>query len=250
MYWFNEWIGTGFMGSRRMQNVLRRLAIHHLSRQVAAPAMKKSLTPDFNPGCKRLLISNTWFPTLQRPNVKLVTQAVARIEPTGVVGADGTLYPCDVIVWGTGFKATEFVAPMRINGEGADAPELGSVWRDQPAATRLGITVAGFPNLFLLVGPNTGLGHNSIIFMIECQVHYIVRALKSLRERRQNVLRLRPEVQQDDYALNQRKMKGTVWASGCKSWYQNAQGQIDTLWPGYTWEYWLKTRRFQDGDYL
>jgi cation diffusion facilitator CzcD-associated flavoprotein CzcO len=250
VYWFNEWIGTGFMGSRRMQNVLRRLAIHHLRRQVAAPVMQKALTPDFHPGCKRLLISNTWFPTLQRSNVELVTQAVASIAPTGVVGANGTLYPCDVIVWGTGFKATEFVAPMRIYGEGADAPELGSVWRDQPAATRLGITVAGFPNLFLLVGPNTGLGHNSIIFMIECQVHYIVQALKSLHERGQNVLRLRTEVQQDDYALNQRKMKGTVWSSGCKSWYQNAQGQIDTLWPGYTWEYWLKTRRFQVSDYL
>jgi cation diffusion facilitator CzcD-associated flavoprotein CzcO len=250
VYWFNEWIGTGFMGSVRMQNVLRRLAGHHLRSQVADPVMQKSLTPDFNPGCKRLLISNTWFPTLQLSNIELVTQAVARIEPAGVVGADGTLYPCDVIVWGTGFKATEFVAPMRIYGEGADAPELGSVWRDQPAATRLGITVAGFPNLFLLVGPNTGLGHNSIIFMIECQVHYIVQALKSLRERNQNVLRLRPEVQQDDYALNQIKMKRTVWASGCKSWYQNAQGQIDTLWPGYTWEYWLKTRRFQVSDYL
>ena len=250
VYWFNEWIGTGFMGSERMQNVLRRLASHHLRRQVATPVMQKALTPDFNPGCKRLLISNTWFPTLQRSNVELVTQAVASIAPTGVVGANGTLYPCDVIVWGTGFKATEFVAPMRIYGEGADVPELGSVWRDQPAASRLGITVAGFPNLFLLVGPNTGLGHNSIIFMIECQVHYVVQALKSLRERGQNVLRLRPEVQRDDYALNQRKMKGTVWASGCKSWYQNAQGQIDTLWPGYTWEYWLKTRRFQVSDYL
>jgi cation diffusion facilitator CzcD-associated flavoprotein CzcO len=250
VYWFNEWIGMGFMGSTRMQNMLRRLAGHHLRSQVADPGMQKSLTPDFNPGCKRLLISNTWFPSLQRPNVKLVTQAVAGITPAGVVGADGTLYPCEVIVWGTGFKATEFVAPMRVYGEGADAPELGSIWRDKPAATRLGITVAGFPNLFLLVGPNTGLGHNSIIFMIECQVHYIVQALKSQRQRSQSALRLRPEVQQDDYALNQRKMKGTVWASGCSSWYQNEQGQIDTLWPGYTWEYWLKTRRFQVSDYL
>jgi len=250
VYWFNEWVGMGFMGSKRMQGMLKRLAGHHLRRQVADPIMQQALTPDFNPGCKRLLISNTWFPTLQRSNVELVTQAVARIAPNGVVGADGTLYPCDVIVWGTGFKATEFVAPMRVYGEGAEAPELGSIWREQPAATRLGITVAGFPNLFLLVGPNTGLGHNSILFMIECQVHYVVQALKSLRERGQAVLRLRPEVQQDDYALNQRKMKGTVWASGCKSWYQNAQGQIDTLWPGYTWEYWLKTRRFQASDYL
>lgn len=260
VYWFNEWIGTGFMGSARMQAMLKRLAGHHLRRQVADPAMRAALTPNFNPGCKRLLISNTWLPTLQRPNVKLVTQAVSAIAPNGVVGADGTLYPCDVIVWGTGFKATEFVAPLRVYGEAgagdtsadtlATAPELGAVWHSQPAATRLGITVAGFPNLFLLVGPNTGLGHNSIIFMIECQVHYIVQALTSLRNRQQAVLRLRPDVQRDDYAEIQQKMKGTVWSSGCKSWYQNADGHIDTLWPGYTWEYWLKTRRFQMGDYL
>lgn len=254
VYWFNEWIGMGFMGSKRMQAMLRRLAGVHLRRQVADPAMRQALTPDFNPGCKRLLISNTWFPTLQRPNVRLVTQAVAGIAPNGVVGADGTVYPCDVIIWGTGFKATEFVAPMRVHGEGGAGdvavPDLAQTWRAQPAATRLGITVAGFPNLFLLVGPNTGLGHNSIIFMIECQVDYIVRALASLRARGHDTLRLRPEVQQDDYQLNQRKMQGTVWASGCKSWYQNADGHIDTLWPGYTWEYWLKTRRFQVGDYL
>jgi len=257
VYWFNEWIGMGFMGSARMQSLLRRLSGHHLRSQVADPALRDALTPDFNPGCKRLLISNTWFPTLQRPNVSLVTQAVGSIAPNGVVGADGTLYPCDVIVWGTGFKATEFVAPMKIHGEpakGAGAaalvPELGAWWRSNPAATRLGITVAGFPNLFMLVGPNTGLGHNSIIFMIECQVDYIVRALKGLRSRGQTALRLRPDVQRDDYVLMQQKMKGTVWSSGCKSWYQNADGHIDTLWPGYTWEYWLKTRRFQVGDYL
>jgi hypothetical protein len=102
----------------------------------------------------------------------------------------------------------------------------------------------------MLVGPNTGLGHNSIIFMIECQVHYIVMALESIKSRGQPVLRLRPEVQRDDYALVQQKMQRTVWASGCKSWYQHADGHIDTLWPGYTWEYWLQTRRFQIGDYL
>ena len=260
VYWFNEWIGMGFMGSRRMQAMLRRLASMHLRKQVADPAMRQALTPDFNPGCKRLLISNTWFPTLQHPNVQLVTQGVAGIVSNGVVGTDGTVYPCDVIVWGTGFKATEFVAPMRVYGEAgagspaadrsATVPELGAIWKRDPAETRLGITVAGFPNLFLLVGPNTGLGHNSIIFMIECQAHYIVQALRSLRKRQQVVLRLRPGVQRDEYTRIQHKMKGTVWSSGCKSWYQNADGHIDTLWPGYTWEYWLKTRRFQVIDYL
>jgi cation diffusion facilitator CzcD-associated flavoprotein CzcO len=254
VYWFNEFIGMGFMGSRFIQGMLKKLAGSHLQQQVPDPALRAVLTPDFNPGCKRLLISNTWFPTLQRPNVKLVTQGVAGVTPQGVVGADGTLYPCDVIVWGTGFKATEFVAPMHIYGEasvaGGEAPELGALWRTQPAATRLGITVAGFPNLYMLVGPNTGLGHNSIIFMLECQVNYIVRALQHLKRSGKAVLRLRPDVQRDDYALVQHKMKGTVWSSGCKSWYQNAQGQIDTLWPGFTWEYWLKTRKFQERDYL
>ena len=252
VYWFNEIVGMGFMGSKRVQHLLKRLSGHHLQRQVTDPALRAALTPDFNPGCKRLLISNTWFPTLQRPNVRLVTQAVAGITANGVVGADGSHYPCDVIIWGTGFKAAEFVAPVQVFGEpaGGGTPELGSQWKTQPAATRLGITVAGFPNLFMLVGPNTGLGHNSIIFMIEAQVDYIVQALQSLASRKLAVLRLRPDVQQDDYARMQQKMKGTVWASGCKSWYQNAKGEIDTLWPGYTWEYWLKTRRFQTSDYL
>ena len=256
VYWFNEFVGMGFMGSAAIQRMLKRLSNHHLRRQVSDRAMREALTPNFNPGCKRLLISNTWFPTLQRANVQLVTQAVGAITPNGVVGADGTVYACDVIIWGTGFKATEFVAPMRIYGAtsegagGADAPELGAVWRSNPAASHLGITVAGFPNLFLLVGPNTGLGHNSIIFMIECQVDYVVKALASLRDRKQSVLQLRADVQRDEYTAIQQKMKGTVWSSGCKSWYQHADGRIDTLWPGYTWEYWLKTRRFRAEDYV
>ncbi|MDO8449652.1 MAG: NAD(P)/FAD-dependent oxidoreductase [Rhodoferax sp.] len=253
VYWFNEWIGMGFMGSDRMQNMLRRLSKHHMRRQIRDDGLRAALTPDFNPGCKRLLISNTWFPALQRPNVRLVTQAVTEIRPEGVVSADGTLHPCDVIIWGTGFKAAELVTPMRIYGESHsaadEAPELSALWRTQPAATRLGITVAGFPNMFLLVGPNTGLGHNSIIFMIEAQVDYIVAALRHLRRRGQTTLRLHPQVQQDSYAAMQRKMKGTVWSSGCRSWYQNAAGQIDTLWPGFTWQYWLQTRRFDAAHY-
>ena len=123
------------------------------------------------------------------------------------------------------------------------------MWRTGPAATRLGITVAGFPNLFMVVGPNTGLGHNSIIFMIECQVDYIVKALQASKTSVGGVLRLRAEVQKHDYAGVQAKMKGTVWSSGCHSWYQNASGNIDTLWPSYTWRYWLLTRRFARADY-
>ena len=252
VYWFNEMVGMGFMGSLRMQALLRKLALHHLARQVPSTAMQAALTPNFNPGCKRLLISNTWFPTLQQPHVQLHTQAVARVTPEGLVRADGTLTPCDVIVWGTGFKATEFVAPMQVFGEAQDGvvPELSAQWRTEPAATKLGIMVAGFPNLYLLVGPNTGLGHNSLIFMIECQMDYIVQALQHLRRSGRQTLRLRVAVANADYRELQDKMKSTVWSSGCHSWYQNARGHIDTLWPGYTWQYWLQTRRFKADDYL
>ncbi len=253
VYWFNELVGMGFMGHTWMQNVLRRLSKHHLREQVASEPLREVLTPDFNPGCKRLLISNTWFPTLQQPHVQLVTQAVTGIAKDGVIGLDGTHYPCDVLIWGTGFKATEFVAPIQVYGE-VDASgavvELGAQWRTDPAATRLGITTAGFPNFFMLVGPNTGLGHNSIIFMIECQVKYVMQALRHLTGANKKSLQLRPDIQSADYALTQRKMKTTVWSSGCHSWYQNAEGQIDTLWPGYTWEYWLQTRSFTATDYV
>ncbi len=253
IYWFNELVGMGFMGSRLIQSMLRGLAMVHLRRLVKDPAMRQALTPNFAPGCKRLLISNTWFETLQKPHVSLVTQAVAAIRPEGVVDAQGTLYPCDVIIWGTGFKASQFVAPMRIYGESDSTGgplELSALWGSGAAATRRGITVAGFPNLFMLVGPSTGLGHNSIIFMIEAQMNYIDGAITHARTSRSKVLRLRPDVQASDYASVQKNMQRTVWASGCKSWYQNANGQIDTLWPGYTWQYWLRTRRFQAADYL
>jgi len=247
VYWFNELVGMGFMGHKAMQNMLKRLSGYHLRSQVADPALREALTPTFAPGCKRLLISNTWFPTLQRTNVELVTHAVSRVTPEGVVSADGTLHPCDVIIWGTGFQATEFVAPTKIFGE---TGELGMQWMKQPAESHLGITVAGFPNLFLLVGPSTGLGHNSIIFMIECQVRYVVQAIKASRVNSAPPLRLKPAVQQSEYRQIQHDMQRTVWVSGCKSWYQNANGQIDTLWPGYTWQYWLKARKFQADDYL
>lgn len=253
IYWFNEFVGMGFMGSRIIQAGLRGLAKVHLRRLVKDPVMQKALTPDFTPGCKRLLISNTWFETLQQPHVSLITHAVSEVRPEGVVDAKGVIHPCDVIIWGTGFKASQFVAPMQIHGEpdsSGKAPELSALWASGAAATRRGITVAGFPNLFMLVGPSTGLGHNSIIFMIEAQMNYIAGAISHARLFDKHVLRLKPEVQASDYADVQRNMQRTVWASGCKSWYQNASGQIDTLWPGYTWQYWLKTRRFHAGDYL
>ncbi|MBX3585296.1 MAG: NAD(P)/FAD-dependent oxidoreductase [Ramlibacter sp.] len=238
IYWRNELFGLGFLGSQRMQRLARWGASAHLRHQVRDPALRERLTPDYAPGCKRMGVSSDYYPALQKPGVALVTGAIDRVEPRGIVTADGALHECDVIVWATGFTATEFVTPMRIHGEGG--VELSALWQAQPAATHLGIHVAGFPNLHLLVGPSTGLGHNSIVFMIEAQLNTIIGALRGGPP----VLRLKPQVQAASYAGVQRRLRRTVWASGCKSWYQHPDGRIDTLWPGFTWQYWRATRRF------
>lgn len=238
IYWRNEFFGLGFLGSKRMQGLARWGASLHLRHQVRDPALRARLLPSYAPGCKRMLVSNGYYPALQKPGVGLVTDAIARVEPGGIVTADGQLHACDAIVWATGFTTTEFVTPMRVYGEGG--LELSALWQRQPAATHLGIHVAGFPNFHMLVGPSTGLGHNSIVFMIEAQLNTILGALRQGGA----VLRLKPDVQKQSYAQVQQRMQRTVWVSGCHSWYQSADGRIDTLWPGFTWQYWLRTRRF------
>jgi cation diffusion facilitator CzcD-associated flavoprotein CzcO len=237
----------GFTGGARVQNRFRRFASWMLERQVADPALRTRLTPDYAPGCKRLLISNDWYPVLQRPNVELLTEGVAKLEARRVVGVSGAAREVDVVIFATGFAATEFVAPMKIHGRGG--AELGAGWKSG-AATHLGISVAGFPNAFLVVGPNTGLGHNSLVFMIESQVDYIVAALRRMRSKGQRTMEVRAEVQARSYAEVQRRLKGTVWASGCRSWYLNAGGRNDTLWPGSTLDYWRRTLRFDAESYF
>jgi cation diffusion facilitator CzcD-associated flavoprotein CzcO len=251
-YWRQEMLGLAFRGNMAIRNV----ALWHLRTQLekgwaAQPQdtqlrraqLRQQLTPDYEPGCKRVLVSDDWYPTLTRPNLRLVASGVARVSPQAVEGADGTVHEADVIVHGTGFVTTEFVTPMRVFGE--RGVELSAHWRAGPAATHLGITVAGYPNFFMLVGPNTGLGHNSIVFMIECQMNYVMGALRAMQRTGRNVLRLNADAQTNSYSSMQSALKNTVWAKGgCKSWYQSADGHIDTLWPGSTTAYWWRTRRF------
>ncbi len=146
----------------------------------------------------------------------------------------------------TGFDVAEFVSPLKVYGRGG--VELGAAWREG-AATHLGTCVAGYPNAFVMVGPNTGLGHNSIVFMIEAQLNYVVGALREMRRRRLRTLELRPEVQARTYAEVQARLANTVWASGCRSWYLTESGRNDTLWPGSTFEYWRRTLRFDPAAY-
>jgi cation diffusion facilitator CzcD-associated flavoprotein CzcO len=241
-----ELLVFGFTGGERVQKRFRQFASWMLESQVADPALRRRLTPDYAPGCKRLLISNTWYPSLQRPNVEVLTEGVAKLEGNRVVGVSGAAREVDVVIFATGFAATEFVAPMKIHGRAGR--ELGDTWRSG-AAAHLGMSVAGFPNAFLVVGPNTGLGHNSLVFMIEAQVNYIVAALRRLRSSGKRTLEVRPEVQAASYAEVQRRLKGTVWASGCRSWYLTEDGRNDALWPGSTFDYWRRTLRFDAGNF-
>lgn len=243
LYWRNELLGLGFLGSRTVQRLARAVALQYLKRKVPDAALRARLTPSYAPGCKRILVSSDYYRALQAPNVALHTQGIARLAPQGVATTDGRLHACDVVVWCTGFAASEFVTPMRVWGE--DGLELSALWRNGPAATHLGLSVAGFPNFFMLVGPSTGLGHNSIVFMIEAQVNYIAQALRTVRRQGKTTWRLLPAVQQASYAAVQEKMRGAVWVTGCYSWYQSPDGRIDTLWPGFTWDYWRRTRTFR-----
>jgi cation diffusion facilitator CzcD-associated flavoprotein CzcO len=200
------------------------IPLAHLHAQVADPELRAKLTPDYEIGCKRVLISNDFYPALTRPNVELVTDAIARMTPAGVVDAVGRLHEADVVIYATGFETKSFVGDTAITGIGGAS--LAQAWKHGPEA-HLGITVAGFPNLFMLYGPNTNLGHNSIIYMIEAQVGYVLQALAHGRP-----LSVKPEVQAAYNAQIQAELAHTPWAGGCTSWYKTPEGKILNNWPG------------------
>jgi cation diffusion facilitator CzcD-associated flavoprotein CzcO len=214
---------------------------------ISDPVLAGSLVPDHKPGCKRLLIANDWFPTLARENVHLVTAPIGRITADGIRTSDGIDHDLDAIVFATGFSVTDFPAPMRILGRRGE--DLADHW-ENGASTDFGVAVSGYPNLWFLAGPGTGLGHNSIVFMIEVQLRMIGQAIDHLRTRRLTTLELRPEVEASSYAELQRRIATTVWTSGCSSWYRTADGRVDTIWPGTTIEYWWRARRFRSSRYL
>jgi cation diffusion facilitator CzcD-associated flavoprotein CzcO len=245
LYWLMESRVLGFAFAPKINRVFERLVLANLARQVRDRELRARLTPDYRMGCKRVLISNDYYPALARPNVELVTDGIAAIEPTGIRTADGRLREVDTIVFGTGFRVVDYVSSMAIRGR--DGVDLSTAWQDS-VRNYLGITVSGFPNLFLLMGPNTGLGHNSMIFMIEAQARYTVGAILAMHRNGLASIEVRPEVERAFRAEMSRKMTGTVWTSGCSSWYMAPDGEV-LLWPGFTFDYWLRTRRVELRDF-
>jgi cation diffusion facilitator CzcD-associated flavoprotein CzcO len=200
------------------------IPLAHLNAQVADPELRAKLTPDYEVGCKRVLISNDFYPALTRPNVELVTDAIARMTPQGVVDQAGRLHEADVVIYATGFETKSFAGETAIRGAGGVT--LAQAWKSGPEAY-LGITVSGFPNFFMLYGPNTNLGHNSIIYMIEAQVGYVLQALALGRP-----VSVSPDVQAAYNDKIQAELAHTPWAGTCTSWYKTPEGKILNNWPG------------------
>lgn len=228
----------------RLTEVLRRAWQLNLRRHVKDAALRAKLVPDYPLGCKRLLFSNDWYPTLAQPHVTVVTDAVTGVEAGGVRTADGELHELDVIILGTGFAATEFLAPMEITGRGGRP--LTEAWAGG-ARAHLGITVPDFPGLYVLYGPNTNLGGSSIIGMLEAQAGYVVRAvLETVHRQAPLVVRADRAAAYDEEM--QRRLDGSVWSS-CTSWYREPGGRITTNWPGTVAEYQKRTAAFTADDF-
>jgi cation diffusion facilitator CzcD-associated flavoprotein CzcO/acetyl esterase/lipase len=210
-----------------------------LARQVSDPALRARLTPDYPIGCKRILLSSEYLATFGRPNVELVTEGIARVTPSGVETANGKLHEADVIVYGTGFAATRFLAPMRVTGRGGI--DLNTAW-SAGASSYLGMSVPGFPNFFMLYGPNTNLGHNSIIYMLESQFAHVLRCLHALRKTGAAQLEVEAAPYRAFNAGIQARLTQSAWA-GCRSWYLDEQGRNTVNWPGFSLTYrWLAKR--------
>lgn len=208
---------------------LRAAATRHLHSQVKDRALRDRLTPDYAPGCKRILFANTWYPALQRDNVDVIDSGVTEVRGNVVVAADGTEREVDTIILATGFHVTD--PPVATAVHGPDGRTMAETWGGSPQAY-LGTTVAGFPNLFLLVGPNSALGHSSIIFVIEQQVHYAVEAMKHMRSHELGRIEVDPAVQRAYLARVDRRLAGAVWATGgCGSYYLDPTGRTSTIWP-------------------
>jgi cation diffusion facilitator CzcD-associated flavoprotein CzcO len=246
LYWRNEYYGIGIIGYPFFNKILQKASQLYLKSKVKDRDLREKLTPSYQIGCKRINISDDYYDSLQHPNTELITESIESIGAAEIKTADGTTHQCDTIIFGTGFITQEYLQPMKIYG--LEDQELTEKWAGS-AESYLGISVSGFPNYFLLLGPNTGLGHNSVIFMVEAQIEYVLRALNYLEGSSKSFVDVKLSEQEAFCNSTQSKLKNLSWGSGCDSWYLSKTGQNYTIWPGFTPSYWWKTRRFDNTRY-
>jgi cation diffusion facilitator CzcD-associated flavoprotein CzcO len=246
--WHESW-AIAFTRFTAILKFVQQLAKLYLCLHIRDADLRKSLTPNYVIGCKRVLLSNHYFPALRRKNVSLCTQAIKHISEQGIVTSDGIEHPLDVVIACTGFQAAEAGAPFPIYG--LHHRELNTHWQSEGGASAyLGVTVSGFPNFFIMTGPNTALGHNSMIYMIESQANYVMSGLKQLQKMPTSAFDI-PVLAQTHYnASLQKQLEKTVWnTGGCSSWYLASNGMNTTLWPNFTFTYRAKTKRFDAENY-
>jgi cation diffusion facilitator CzcD-associated flavoprotein CzcO len=251
IYWGREAYVLGFVGDparrKARAGVAVEMARRHLQRQVPDPELRARLTPSYELGCKRVLISSDYYPALCQPNVELVTDQIDRVTPTGIRTVDGRARPVDTIIFGTGFDVTGIGAAAHTIGR--HGRTLAQAWERRVAAYK-GMAVPDFPNLFLMVGPNTGLGHSSMVFVIESQIAYLLGALDAMARTGATSVDVRPAAlaSWEDEIVN--RSADSVWTQGgCRSWYLDGAGRNVAIWPGSSWSYRRATRRFDLGAY-
>ena len=247
IYLGREILVYGFTVDPRVMGLAERAARAHMRRLVADPGLREKLTPHYRLGCKRILISNDYYPALTQANVDVIADRLVEVRPHSLITADGVEREVDTIICATGFHVTDMPVAGRVCGR--DGVSLATHWDGSPQAY-LGTAVAGYPNLFFLTGPNTGLGHTSLVYMIESQVAYVLDAIRSSQRSGAATVEVRADVMRAYNARLQRRMRNTVWMTGgCASWYIDARGRNSALWPGLTWPFRRQTSRFDPAAY-
>ncbi|MCP5069195.1 MAG: NAD(P)/FAD-dependent oxidoreductase [bacterium] len=247
IYWMSELFGPViFLDNERLAKIGEKASLAHLKAQVKDPELRRKLTPSFQFGCKRMLISDEYWASFERPNVELITDPIEEIKSGGIQTRDGSLRGVDAIVVATGFALGLASAPFPIKGKGGR--RLDDVWKDGAVAYK-GMNVSGFPNWFILMGPNTGPGHTSVLVYTEAQIAHVVAAIKKLRKEKLRYVDVRQDVQDRYNEGLQGRMKHMVWSTGCNSWYLSADGSNHSLYPGFAAEYAIRARPFRVRDY-
>jgi cation diffusion facilitator CzcD-associated flavoprotein CzcO len=243
IYWRLEGRVLAFVDRPVLMRVVEWEARRHLAKSIRDPALRERLTPRYRAGCKRILLSDDYYPALAQPNVEVVAERVVEVGERTIRLESGRTLEVDAIVYGTGFRVHDYLGDLRVVGR--DGVDLGARWKADRAEAYLGTMVAGFPNLFMMTGPNTGLGHSSMIVMIEAQARWTARAVRLLRDRDVGAVEVRPEAQAAYNAPLRREADHAVWASGCRSWYLDPRGRNTTLWPGFTATFRARTARLR-----
>ncbi|TGK11498.1 NAD(P)/FAD-dependent oxidoreductase [Leptospira fletcheri] len=247
IYWLNELGVIAFAINPKLMKIFEKFAKGFIVKSVNDPVLQTKLTPNYTIGCKRILLSNDYYPALNRENVHLVTEGIREIKKDSILTKDGKEHKVDAIIFATGFQAAEAVSPFEIRGKNGQL--LSDAWKEA-AEAYLGTTIAGFPNFFMIVGPNTGLGHSSMILMIESQAQYTLQCIRSLLKKDIKYLDVRKEVQDKYNSEIQERLGRSVWLTGgCVSWYNTSSGRNTTLWPGFTFEFKAKTFFLRPSDY-